>query len=214
VTAPLAGGPVEEELREHVRLQVRAGYLAGPDLLREVEGRVAAALPDLDAGVLARAWLAAEQRALAADAAAWPVPTDHERVARALAECAEHGVLVAEAVLDDAGAAAALRAAGTAPARGVLWFRLSDVAAALHHGVLRWRLRDPHGRALAPDAPLVAAVRGCAERHGLTARAAAPDPDAGVEVRCRWQRRPGAVPTPSGTAAATTTDPSTAGGPA
>lgn len=191
MTARLAGGPVEEELREHVRLQVRAGYLTGPDLLREVEDRVAAALPDLDAGVLARVWLVAEQRALAADAAGWTTPTDHDRVAAALAECADRGVLVVEAVLDDAGAAAALAAAPVVPERrGVLWIRLSDVATALHHGVLRLRLRDAQGRALGPDAPLVEAVRACAERHGLVARAGALDPDAGVELRCTWQRRP------------------------
>ena len=174
----------EEELRDYARLQVRAGLLAPEQQYDEVASAVAAEMPHTDASVLARAWLAAARKELAAEQATWPEVTDHDRLEAAFAESAAHAVPVLQGVEDHWVAQRHLETADPAP-RGVAWFTPSDVWHAVDDGMLEVNLWHGDSANVAPGDPLLAAVLGCFDRHGLRARF-----DEGrIEVAARWQRR-------------------------
>lgn len=176
--------PVEDELQDFARLQVRAGLLPATDQEREVREAVAAELPHLDASLLARAWLAGARRDLLAEQADWPEETDHDRLQAAFAECEAHGVRVLQGVEDHWRAKAELEAHGDA-LRGVVWFTQPDVWHAIDEGMLEINLWHASGANAAPGDPLLEAVTSCLGRHGLGARF-----DEGrIEVAAHWQRR-------------------------
>lgn len=174
----------EQDLRAHALLLVRSGLL---DASAQVETMVAAIelqMPDTDASVLARAWLAAATKHLRQAAESWESVTDHDRLQSALGECAANGIQVHQAV----GADDLRERVRTMPQpeRGVLWFIPEAVYAALETGVLDVSLRHPSG-ALPPEGdPLVVAVLACLERHGLRARWH----EDRLQVATRWRRRP------------------------
>ena len=174
---------IEDELRDFARLQVRAGLLADEDARREVRDAVAAELPDTDADVLARAWLAAARRELEAEQGSWPEATDHDRLESVFAECEAHGVRVLQGIDDHWTAKAELeRSDGL---RGVLWFTPPDVWHAIDHGMLEVNLWHASGANAAPGDALLDSVLACFDRQGLSATF-----DEGrIEVSARWQRR-------------------------
>lgn len=173
----------EEELRDYARLQVRAGLLEPDAMLAEVRGAVASQLPHQEAEVLARAWIAAARRDLAARQGTWPDVTDHDRLQAAFAECEEHDVPVRQGVEDHWVVKAELeRRTGL---RGILWFTQPDVWHAVDHGMLELNLWHPTTANVAPGDHLLDAVLSCLARHGLQARF-----DEGrIEVAMHWQRR-------------------------
>jgi hypothetical protein len=174
----------EEELRDYARLQVRAGLLTPEQQYDEVASAVAAEMPGIDAAILARAWLAAARKELAAEQATWPEVTDHDRLEAAFAECAAHAVPVLQGVEDHWVAQRYLEAADPAP-RGIAWFTQPDVWHAVDEGMLEVNLWHGDSANVAPGDPLLTAVLGCFDRHGLRARF-----DEGrIEVAAHWQRR-------------------------
>lgn len=189
-----AGVSVEQaelELRERARLTVRAQLVGAEAQLGDLEEAVRQALPHTDAKILARAWLVAEQRRHAADAAQWSHPTDHDRLVAALDECAAHGVVVLLGVKDPStlkeavGARIVDRQPDTA-LRGVLWASEADVFHAVDHGILDVRLLLPDGTPAAGEDHLTSAVTQCVQRHGLRVRYHRDR----VQVALRWQARP------------------------
>lgn len=177
----------EHELREHVRLQVRSGLLSPEELLADVIAVVDAALPHLEASVLARAWIAAERRALAADAAGWPAQTDHDRLTAALAECEQHRVrvLVGASVAEARAEVERIVATG-ATLRGLLRFGVLDVWRAVDEPVLLGELRHATGHLGVEGDALVGPVTGCLRNHGLASRLV----EGSLEIAVRWQPRP------------------------
>lgn len=176
--------PVEEDLQDFARLQVRAGLLSAADQEREVVEAVTAELPHLDASLLARAWLAGARRDLLAEQEGWPASTDHDRLQAAFAECVANGVPVLQGVEDHWRAKAELESA-PADVRGVVWFTQPDVWHAIDEGMLEINLWHVSGANVAPGDHLLDAVVSCLERHGLRAHF-----DEGrIEVAAHWQRR-------------------------
>lgn len=181
---------VEADLRHFARLQVRSGLSSDQRQYDEVVAAVAAEMPRTDASVLARAWLAAAAKELAAQAATWPEVTGFDRLQGALAECAQHGVRV----LQGADEQAPDLTPDTSPAgRGALVVTRAGVWAAVDGGALVLTLLRPDGTPVEPADPLLTAVLGCLERHGVPARFV----DGQIEARSGWQRRPGAPVAPT-----------------
>ncbi|MBE7324311.1 hypothetical protein IEQ44_06570 [Nocardioides sp. Y6] len=184
MSAPV--GRDEAELRDLARLHVRAGLRSGDDLRATMVEAVEVQMPGTDADVLARAWVAAAQRDLAAEAATWSAPTDHDRLVAALDECRDHGVVVLVGVDDPARVRAAVEAAPATP-RGALWFGEQAVWRSVDDAVLTLGLHHPDGSLAGPQSPFTVAVLACLARHGITARWH----EGRLEARVRWQRRPG-----------------------
>lgn len=174
----------EAELRDFARLQVRAGLLPAEQQHDDVVAAVRAEMPDTDASILARAWLAAARQELAREQTGWAGPTDHDRLESAFAECASHDVPVLQGVEDHWVAQRHLDAADPRP-RGIAWFTQPDVWHAIDDGMLEVNLWHGTGANAAPGDPLLDAVLSCLDRHGLRAHF-----DEGrIEVAARWQRR-------------------------
>jgi len=174
----------EGELRDFARLQVRAGLLTLQEQYDEVVAAVRAEMPDTDADVLTRAWLAAARQQLQRDQAEWPAETDHDRLTAAFAECEAHDVPVLQGVADHWVAQRHLDTAATTP-RGVAWFTPSDVWHAIDEGMLEVNLWHGTSANVAPGDHLLDAVLGCLGRHGLPAHF-----DEGrIEVSAFWRRR-------------------------
>lgn len=174
---------VEQELREHAALLVRAG-LGTPDLqVAELAAAVREQMPHTDAEVLSRAWLLAAQRDHRRTSAGWPAPTDHDRLLSAWEECRANGVLVNVGVDEDT-ARTALGAASF-PLRGALWCTAQQVHTAVAAGILDLQLWDATGTPVRSGDGLVAAVVSCVERHGLPARWH----ESRVQVATWWRRR-------------------------
>jgi len=176
--------PVEEDLQDFARLQVRSGLLDAAAAQREVREAIAAELPTLDADLLARAWLAGARKDLLAEQAGWPAVTDHDRLVGVFAECEAHGVRVLQGVDDHWVAKAELdRSAGEL--HGVLWFTQPDVWHAIDEGMLEVNLWHASSANAAPGDPLLGSVLSCFARHGLEAHF-----DEGrIEVAAHWHRR-------------------------
>lgn len=175
----------EAELRDLARLHVRAGLRSPQQQLEAMLEAVGTLMPDTDPRIMARAWLAGAQRELAAEVPTWQVPTDHDRLEAAFAECESHDVCVLRGV-DDLGAVRERVESVGRPLRGVLWFGERHVWHAIGHGVLEAGLRHGNGAPVQEGDPLVTAVLGCHSRHGLRARWH----EGRLEVLVRWQRRP------------------------
>ena len=170
---------------DFARLQVRAGLLTSSQMLAEMIEAIEAEMPDTDATILARAWLAAAAKQLAAESATWPEETDHTRLQSTFAECDAHGVRVLQGISDHWSAKAELDRAD-ADLRGVMWFTAPDVWHAIDHGMLEVNLWHSSSANAAPGDALVGSVLSCFSRHGLAARF-----DEGrIEVSAFWQRRP------------------------
>jgi len=173
----------EADLRDFARLQVRAGLLGADEMLREVSEAVAAELPSIDAGVMARAWLAAERKQLVADQQTWPEVTDHDRLQEVFAELARAGFGVLQGCEDHWVAQALIDAAHP---RAVVWFTAPDVWHAIDHGMLEVNVWHGTGANIAPGDAVLDEVVDAFGRHGLTAKY-----DEGrVEVDAHWHRRP------------------------
>jgi len=176
--------PVEEELQDFARLQVRADLLSSEEQQREVREAVEAEMPGTEADLLARAWLAGARKQTLAAQADWPAVTDHDRLESAFAECEGHGVRVLRGVEDHWRAKAELDAHG-AELRGVVWFTHPDVWHAVDEGMLELNLWHASGANAAPGDPLLDAVLSCLDGHGLQAHF-----DEGrIEVAAHWQKR-------------------------
>ena len=182
----MARRSTEDELRDFARLQVRAGLLTPEQQYDEVSAAVAAEMPDTDASVLARAWLAAARKELEREQAEWPATTDHDRLEAAFAECEAHAVPVLRGVEDHWVAKRHLEGADPKP-RGVAWFTQPDVWHAIDEGMLEVNLWHGDTANVAPGDALLTAVLSCFERHGLRAHF-----DEGrIEVTAHWQHRAG-----------------------
>ncbi|KRF11492.1 hypothetical protein ASG90_17320 [Nocardioides sp. Soil797] len=188
----------EEELVDFARLQVRAGLLSPERQLAEVVEATKAEMPETDAPLMARAWLAAAAKSLTADAAGWPAITDYDKLQAALAECSSHGVLVLQGVEDHWAAKEALSSSSSSSSsssvssgsgeglRGVIWFTHPDVWHAIDEGMLEVNLWHASTANAAPGDHLLEAVLSCFSRHGLSAKF-----DEGrIEVSAFWHRRP------------------------
>jgi hypothetical protein len=176
----------ESELRDFARLQVRAGLLTPQEQHAEVVDAVRTEMPDTDADILTRAWLAAARLELQREQAGWPDETDHDRLAAAFAECEGHDVPVLEGVTDHWVAQRHLEASDPRP-RGIAWFTPSDVWHAIDEGMLEVNLWHGTSANVAPGDGLLDAVLSCLARHGLEAHF-----DEGrIEVAASWQRRLG-----------------------
>src|SRR4029077_2849523 len=95
----------------------------------EVVSAIEAEMPGLDAGVLARAWLAGAAADLRRESARGPAETDHDRLQAVFVEGAEHDVPVLQGVEDHWAAKAELdrrTAEGSTP-RALAWFTAADV---------------------------------------------------------------------------------------
>ncbi|GAB2855198.1 DUF6891 domain-containing protein [Nocardioides pacificus] len=177
----------EEELREHVRLQVRSALLPPDELLADSITVIDAAFPHLEASVLARAWIAGERRALATDAASWPEQTGHDRLRAALAECEQHRVRVlVGASIEEARAETERILAAGATLRGLLRFGQLDVWRAVDEPLLIGELRHATGHLAVEGDALAGPVSLCLRNHGLAPRVV----DGRFEVAVRWQPRP------------------------
>lgn len=174
----------EDELRDHARLQVRAGLLSPDEQYDEVRAAVAAEMPHTDANILTRAWLAAAQQELDRLAPTWPEVTDFDRLQAAFAECATHGVPVLQGLADRGAAIGFLADADPAP-RGVLWFTPSDVWHAVDAGVLAMDLWHGTGVPVTAGDHLLTAIASCLGRHGLAAQWLG----GRMETEAHWQRR-------------------------
>lgn len=174
----------ESELRDFARLQVRAGLLPPEQQHEDVVAAVRAEMPDLDAPILGRAWLAAARQDLEREQAGWSGLTDDDRLQAAFDECASHDVPVLQGVEDHWVAQRHLDAADPRP-RGIAWFTQPDVWHAIDEGMLEVNLWHGTGANVAPGDALLDAVLSCLGRHGLHAHF-----DEGrIEVAARWQRR-------------------------
>ena len=181
----------EVELRERARMLVRSQLLDADAQLVSLEAAVRAALPDTDAGILARAWLAAERKQHVVDAQSWQRPTDHDRLVAALQECREHDVVVELGVVDPDDLRGRVtsqlaRRGPDKPIRGVVWASEPDVFHAVDQHVLDLRPLRADATAAPHDDPLVSAVTGCLERHGLRVRFQVDR----IQVAVRWQVSP------------------------
>jgi hypothetical protein len=173
---------VEADLRDYARLQVRAGLLTADEMVAEVAEAIAAELPGLDAAVLARAWLAAERRALIEDQQSWPEITDHDRLQAALGDLESAGCGVLQGCEDHWSAQALLRESGP---MAVVWFTPGDVWHAVDHGMLEVNVWHGTGANIAPGDALLDQVIATFAQHGLASRY-----DEGrVEVDAHWHRR-------------------------
>lgn len=178
----------EEELQRWARLHVWAGILDGATLLAEVVSAIRAELPDIEAEVLARAWIAGAQAELRRAAADWEPPTEHDRLLAALAECEERGGIPVLLGADPAAARAELERRTTqgAVCRGVAWCEVDDVLDAVTSRVLCLQLRHVDGTEAGADDALAGPAVACAQRHGLRSRFH----EGRWELAVRWQRRP------------------------
>lgn len=175
----------EQDLRDWARLQVRAGLLDEEAVLREVRDAIAAELPDLDADVLARAWVARARQDLRVEQDTWPETTDVDRLRAAFVECGRHGVPVMPGVEDHWSVRDELRRRAGEGLRGIAWFTHPDVWHAIDEGMLEVNLWHATGANVAPGDDLLDQVVACLGRHGLEARF-----DEGrIEVACHWRRR-------------------------
>lgn len=175
----------EEELVDFARLQVRAGLLSSEDQLAEVMEATRAEMPDTDAPIMARAWLAGARKDLVAEAATWPPSTDFDKLQAVFAECSAHGVRVLQGVEDHWTAKQSLDDS-SADLRGILWFTHPDVWHAIDEGMLEVNLWHASTANAAPGDPLLESVLSCFARHGLAAKF-----DEGrIEVSAFWHRRP------------------------
>ena len=173
---------VEQDLRDFARLQVRAGLLAEDEMRREVAEAIAAELPSIDAGVMARAWLAAARQALLAEQPTWPPVTDHDRLLDAFAELESHGVVVLQGCEDHWAAKAVIEREHPL---AVAWFTPSDIWHAIDHGMLEVNLWHGTTANVAPGDALLDSVVATFARHGLGAKY-----DEGrIEVDAHWHRR-------------------------
>lgn len=175
----------ESELRELARLHVWAGLLDPEERLDAMVRAVEVQMPDTDAQVMARAWLAAAEREHLRAASGWEGPTDHDRLQSALAECLAHDVAVLQGVDDLAQVRAAVEGAAR-PLRGVAWFGEQAVWHAVATGELEIWLRHGTGVPAVDGDPLATAVLGCLARHGVRARWS----DGRILTAVRWHRRP------------------------
>ncbi|HET8560693.1 MAG TPA: hypothetical protein VFL69_09265 [Marmoricola sp.] len=176
-----------EDTRAWVRDLVRSGLLAPDALEAEVTGAVATDHPELPAAETARSWIAEERAAWAADAQAWPVPTDHDRLQAAFARLEQHGIEVLQGCADHWVARDLLRRRGDDPPRGVAWFTPPDVWHAIDEGMLEVNLWHGTTANAAPGDELLDEAIGCFAAEGLPAHF-----DEGrIEVSAHWRRRPG-----------------------
>jgi hypothetical protein len=175
--------PIEEDLQDFARLQVRAGLLSGEDARREVREAIAAEMPGVDADLLARAWLAGARKQLLAEQASWPAVTEHDRLAVVFEELQRAGVGVLQACEDHWAAKALLESRDDL--RGVAWFVPSDVWHAIDEGMLEVNVWHASGANVAPGDELLDEVVAAFTRHGVGAHF-----DEGrIEVSAHWQRR-------------------------
>jgi hypothetical protein len=175
--------PIEEELQDYARLQVRAGLLDDPTALREVREAIDAEMPGTDAQILARAWLAGARKDLLAEQASWPAETDYDRLTAVFADLDRGGVAVLQGC-EDHWAAKALLERRT-DLRGVAWFLPSDIWHAIDEGMLEVNLWHSTGANAAPGDELLDKVVRLFGRHGLPAHF-----DEGrIEVSAYWHRR-------------------------
>lgn len=174
---------IEDELRDVARLQVRTALLDPAGQLEALTAEVAERMPQTDPAIMARAWLAAARKDLAAEAAGWPDVTDRDRLERALAECEQRGVLVLPGVEEEA---VRERLSAERPERGVLWFTEPAAWRSVDDGVLALEVRHPDGARVTGQDGLGPAVLGCLERHAVRARVH----EGRIEVAVRWQSRP------------------------
>jgi hypothetical protein len=164
---------------------VRSGLWSDDRVRDEVITAIEADHPDLPPGETADAWIAEARVAWAADAAAWPDVTDHDRLLDAFARLERRDVLVLQGVSDHWVARDELQHRTPTPS-GVAWFTATDVRHAIDAGMLEVNLWHGDTANAAPgDALLDDAIEAFAA-SGLTARF-----DEGrIEVAARWQRRP------------------------
>jgi hypothetical protein len=175
--------PIDEELQDYARLQVRAGLLDDATALREVREAIDAEMPGTDAEILARAWLAGARKDLLAEQASWPAETDHDRLTAVFADLERGGVAVLQGCEDHWAAKALLERRDDL--RGVAWFLPSDVWHAIDEGMLEVNLWHSTGANAAPGDELLDQVVSVFGRHGLSAHF-----DEGrIEVSAYWHRR-------------------------
>ncbi len=170
---------------DFARLQVRAGLLSSEAMLAEVIEATKAEMPETDASIMARAWLAGARKDLVAEAVTWPAATDFDTLQAVFAECEQHGVRVLQGVEDHWRAKASLEQDGSG-LRGIMWFTQPDVWHAIDEGMLEVNLWHASTANAAPGDHLLSAVLSCFSWHGLSARF-----DEGrIEVSAFWHRRP------------------------
>ena len=181
----------EQQVRDFVRVGVRAGLLSAEDLHAEVVEAIAAELPDRrgDADELATAWLEEDLDRLRVDQQGWPEATDYERLQSAFDELEILDVVVLQGCEDHWVAKRTLdeRAAAGSTPTGVAWFTPSDVWHAVDEGMLEVNLWHGTTANVAPGDELLDDVLGILEKHGLTAHF-----DEGrIEVDAHWHKRVG-----------------------
>jgi hypothetical protein len=175
--------PIDEELQDYARLQVRAGLLDEAEALREVREAIDAEMPGTDSEILARAWLAGARKDLLAEQSGWPAETDHDRLTAVFAELERHRVAVLQGCADHWAAKALLEQRDDLI--GVAWFLAPDVWHAIDEGMLEVNLWHSTGANSAPGDELLDQVIGVFGRHGLEAHF-----DEGrIEVSAYWHRR-------------------------
>ncbi len=178
----------ERDLREQARLLVRAGVLDPAAQRAALVDVVRVEMPDTDAEIMSRAWLAAAARDLGDQARSWPEVTDHDRLVGAFEECARNGVpfLVGESDLHAVRMRAEAAAVSGTPLRGIGWFDEPAIWQAITSGVLESGLRHGDGRTVEAGDQLAAAVVGCLAQHGVQARVV----EGTLHIATHWQRRP------------------------
>ena len=175
--------PIDEELQDFARLQVRAGLLDEAEALREVREAIDAEIPGTDSEILARAWLAGARKDLLAEQTSWPEETDHDRLAAVFGVLEANGVAVLQGCADHWAAKALLERRDDL--LGVAWFLPSDVWHAIDEGMLEVNLWHSTGANCAPGDELLDRVVNVFTRHGLPAHF-----DEGrIEVSAYWHRR-------------------------
>ena len=175
--------PIDEELQDYARLQVRAGLLDEPTALREVREAIDAEMPGTDSEILARAWLAGARKDVRAEQASWPEETDHDRLTKVFAELERGGVAVLQGCEDHWAAKALLERTHRSPRRGLV--PALRRLARIDEGMLEVNLWHSTGANTAPGDELLDRVVRLFERHGLAAHF-----DEGrIEVSAYWHRR-------------------------
>lgn len=175
-----------DSTRAWVGSLVRSGLGTPDEVHQQVVEALRADLRDADAATTARSWIAEARTAWAAEAAAWPEVTDHDRLQRAFALLEADGVVVLQGCADHWVARDLLRATDPAPA-GVAWFTPADVWHAVDEGMLEVNLWHGTTANAAPGDQLLDAALAAFAAVGLPAEF-----DEGrIEVSARWQRRPG-----------------------
>ncbi len=175
------------ELTTYAWLLARSGHLDRPAMTAEVAQAATQDHGLADADRLAPELVEQALGRVRSEQAAWPVPTDHDRLDAAFAELRAGGVLVLTSIDDHWTATAELDRCARAgqPAAGVVWCTAPDVWHAVQHGMLELNLWHADGANAAPGDPLLDLVLGVLHRHGLDAHF-----DEGrVEAACSWQRR-------------------------